>query len=368
MTHNPEIEQKPSEREQIGQTISTKPHYNFQAGKPTPGEKLFDTSLYLGLGYAVNLAGSIALTEFMLHGKGKTAIWDPTEKILVNGFKKMGLSHETALSSSKVTQEFTWLTSGGTILMIPIKLIEDRKSKLVYLLNRTFFPNTIAEDDPYRTLSSSQILNGKFDENCLPQPEKEQPKNSWLNTGLRRLLGFGLVVGFGNAVNMTYGKERYENNFSNLINNSVKASGSKKLAKAFEEPRTQRFALWTIVDGINTIITSATTYLTNGAKTETEEEKRDKLNIPAHPSDCLPAVAAARSETHAEPVPEQEPKTMMTPTSVQMNGFSKQVERAFEPHEHHKKHHHDALKLSDEHGYAHAIKQHQASDSASLSV
>lgn len=257
------------------------PKYNFAAGKKTPGEKLFDYTLYGGIGYFLNLGLSLIITEAMLFGKGKP-MWEASDRTMTKLLSNM-MNAKSASKASNITQKYFWLTSGGTALMIPIKVAEDNKSKITYLLNRTYFPHTISKDDPYKAYSVAQILSSDFDENLLPQPVLEQPKNSWLNTIMRRVFAVGLVTGWGNLTDKIVGNDNIENWSYDAISKTMRGTSGASAEKLIKNPRFERYAKWTIIDGINTMITSLAIYFTSGAGEKKEEEPTPMIKtIPTH--------------------------------------------------------------------------------------
>lgn len=243
------------------------PKYQVAEDQKTFGEKFYDVMNYGVVGYGVNLGLSVAITEFMLHGGGKPA-WDASDRL---GKKVFGtfMSAEKAATTSAVTQKYFWLTSGGTVLMAPLLWAENRKTKLTYLANRQWAPQTIAEDDPNKYKTASEILSKNFNENNLPQPVEIIPKHGILNALWRRGLGIALVTGWGNVLHNTVGESFIEDKGLKMI-----AKGSENLGKTLEKEPLNRWARWTIADAVNTVITSGAIFFTRGGSDHKEEQAK----------------------------------------------------------------------------------------------
>lgn len=105
----------------------------------SPGKALFDVSTYGGINYLVNGAISVALAYYArekvgsLLNRGFEGTTRFVEKGL-SGFKDATWAAEKAETVSK----FTWLGSGGFIVLLPIKWIEDRKPELVRQADKMF--------------------------------------------------------------------------------------------------------------------------------------------------------------------------------------------------------------------------------------
>src|SRR5689334_2170656 len=112
--------------------------------KPTKGEKWFDWITYWGINYFGNLAISVALADFFLsHRKGKVV-----SEFFGRQFNKVFNPHYAEQATKTLL-----LPLGGHITMIPVKLLEDRKKRWTYWLNKTFFPDEYKNQVPLKPLS-----------------------------------------------------------------------------------------------------------------------------------------------------------------------------------------------------------------------
>lgn len=262
------------------------PTYQVAEGEKTPGEKMYDFHNYITVGYAINLALSVAITEFFKEGAGKPILKN-VENVLSDQMIKF-MNPQSAKNVSETTAKYFLLTSGGTMLMAPVLWAENNKSKLVYLLNRKYAPQTIATDDPYKDVSAGQILSKNFDEDCLAQPLHEQPKHGLINGLWRRSLSVATVVAWGNLVNKVAGEEFFENKGLEAIKKAESLPGMKAVNRSIENnAKINRWTRWTISDIVNTAITTSVIWLTNGVKKGGAEEHPNELEAPS-PADCLP--------------------------------------------------------------------------------
>ena len=273
--------------------------YNVSEGERTFGERFYDVMNYGVIGYGANLVLSVAMVELMKQGAGRPW-WDGTDRFATKQFSKF-MTPERAKAASAVTQKYFWLTSSGHMLMAPMLWAENRKSKLVYLANRTWSPQQIAADDPNKDKSASEILSSKFDENLLPQPVEKQPKQGVLNATWRRVLGMMLVIGWGNVLENSVGETYLEDKGLKLIDKGTKAIGAKRTQKFFQTDPYRRWTSLTIADAINTLITSATIYMTNGGKVKKKKQAEQMAEEAPTATQAETTLVSAPAEHSHEP-------------------------------------------------------------------
>lgn len=277
--------------------------YNVAKGEKTKGEKIYDFNNYFTVGSVINLALSVAITEHFMHGKGKPT-YEAVGKHLTKFFSNFTHNAAAAETISHITTKYSLLTTGGSALMLPMLWAENNKSKLTYLANRQFAPETIATDDPNKDTAASTILSSKFDENQLPQPVEEQTKHGVINGTWRRLLSVALVIGWGNLLSRTPAGEAV---FEKAGLKGLKEAESLPLAgdviKKFNHvvetnPKANRWTRWTITDIVNTAITTGSIWLTRGGgKSEAQLPADYTMARADNPSGQLHA-------EHAAPNPE----------------------------------------------------------------
>lgn len=142
----------------------------------TAGEKRFDSRAYMGLGYIANVLlslGAVYFIERMRPGQ-QTMNW------LMKGADKMpnAISGAARFLASK-----TFFLTGGFAVLVPIKMMEDKKYEMVKKWNREIYGD--------RADTDQQILQSE-------QEIKEAPKQGWasiLGSRVLSLIPFYLTVG-----------------------------------------------------------------------------------------------------------------------------------------------------------------------------
>lgn len=272
---------------------------SFSQNNPSPepqkmskGEKVFNWSVYSGLNYWVNLISSVAIADYFINpkssGSAKLNSWiSKSTKALTN----MGVELKKAHHNSKIGIETFVLTSGGLILLAPLKWLEDHKRETVHKLNKKF--GTSEKDADGRELTPDEIYI-----------EQEQPKQSWGNVILRRIAGTAAVVVSGLALDrfaqdkktilpeenydlgfakvkydakILGGKERVTNEIFGAIDKTKESLTGKKF------PHNGVVSRWTklaILDSVFTVITAVTMKVTNGAKKGKMPKEKDNTDHP----------------------------------------------------------------------------------------
>lgn len=157
--------------------------------KKTKGEKLFDGFLYGGIGYFANFVFSVLAGHAFLKGKWQKG-FEVSEQTFNKGFQKV-FPEEWAKKISMESARILCLGAGGHLVMIPIKMLEDRKKRVVYWLNSKFFPNEYGGQVALKP--ASQMRDDE-----LPEVVEQPSKMSWGKTAIRRLAIY-LGIGFGLA-------------------------------------------------------------------------------------------------------------------------------------------------------------------------
>jgi hypothetical protein len=226
--------------------------------------------VYTGINYWVNLGISLVMVDLFRHGsqkgnydKGVAGIAKALETATPLGKKNAKWVANIALGT------FT-LNSGGNLLVVPIKIAEDNKRKIVHWLNDKLGVDQTGEDG--KKLTPEQI-----------HIEEELPHHSWGKVIWRRVQGFlttttvGLTLDHfgarkldkpitvdGELVTHQQGQDRFSENVVNGAKWALKyVPGGTKFAN---NPTAQRYMFNAALDSVYTYITSWIMRATNGAK------------------------------------------------------------------------------------------------------
>lgn len=233
------------------------------------GEKAYNWIVYSGVNYWINLGSSIVIADYFCNLKGKDLINKGADK-LAKAFSSNAAGQHKIFHNSQTALKTLSLLSGGWLLIIPMKIMEDNKRPMVHWLNKKM--GVEQRDADGKELTSDQIYI-----------ECEQPHHSWFNTILRRTAATAAVVGTGHVVNAAFrdreksktytgqddphgGKAVVEKFVVDNVNKAMK-SGYIPGGKAFtESPTAQRYLGLAALDTVFTKITAVIMRATNGSK------------------------------------------------------------------------------------------------------
>lgn len=153
------------------------------------GEKVYNWVVYSGINYWVNLISSIMMADFLISGKGKKPMGWLVGKT-AEALAATGMNMKSAYRNSKTTMETLTLLSGGTLLLVPMKYLEDHKRSVVHWLNDKMGVDQTAPDGHKETQDEIYI-------------ECEQPKQSWWSAIKRRLYAIVAVAATGQVIEHT---------------------------------------------------------------------------------------------------------------------------------------------------------------------
>jgi hypothetical protein len=232
--------------------------------KESVGEHAFNWFTYTGVGFLLNLGLSVAITDYFTHGKGKEALrW--LSKQTAHGIGSAATVAPTKLENA--TYGF-WKTnalmSGGHIVMAPIKLLEDNKSRVVHWINQK-----LGVDKPILKDGVEVPLSSLSDEE-LPPLYQDQPKQSWWNVIKRRAMGLALTSATGTMMGEKLQHKVEDTLTDKLFLPALQKSPSPALQNLASNDTFARYARLVSLDQFFTAITSAVTYLTNGSKKHEE--------------------------------------------------------------------------------------------------
>lgn len=243
------------------------------------GEKIFNWVTYKGLNYWTNLVSSIAISDYFQNGKGRQRL-DRWINRVAKGIDAAEIAHaSTVYKQSKVAVETATILSGGWLLLIPLKLMEDNKRPIVHWLNKCFGVEQKAADGHALTAQEIYI-------------ESEQPKQSWGRVLARRIFASGVVIAAGSTLDhlgadkgkmqdISYrfkgethhekipygGKERVSDFVVSKVNKGINTlTGGMARMGSNPHSRPQRWMKFAVLDTVFTAVTASIMYMTNGAR------------------------------------------------------------------------------------------------------
>ncbi len=98
-------------------------------------KRAFGTGTYFGLNYIVNTALSIAIT-YVFETRFKTKLFNAAQSMGQTISKTTGISERAAIQGSDFGLRAFFLTSGGNLLLVPIKWLEEHKNEMTYQASR----------------------------------------------------------------------------------------------------------------------------------------------------------------------------------------------------------------------------------------
>lgn len=284
------------------------------------GEKWYNRLVYQGLNYWVNLGLSLYITDLFVHGGGKldpSRLWQKDGgwfkakykngvRGIMNAFTGLLGGGENGRARAKRFGEiaigtFT-LNSGGNILLIPTKFLEDYKRPIVHWLNKYVFgEKQLAADGHEKTPDEIYI-------------KEEQPKQSWLRMITRRALGFavttstGLLIDWGlkqkldkpyrdeDGVLVKYkvGQDVFTEAAVGGVNYTLTAAGGSEI-----KGTPKRYLAYASLDWIYTVMTSWILHRTNGAHKKHMPKEIDGEVIPQAPAPYIPEKPAMPERKYA---------------------------------------------------------------------
>lgn len=236
----------------------------------TKGEKLFDFGLYTGLNYFMNLGLSVVIADAFLSGKGGMNRFFLNFRSKTNATFGKLMSEKAAKEWSDIAAKTATLPVGGHILMIPIKLLEDRKKRITYWINSKFFP----EEYERQGIAIKPLSQMSDDE--LPEVVECPPKVSWYSTFKRRMLSWGAVIATNSILDR--GVRIGDKSFNHFVEDH--ASNALGLRKGSQ---LDNYVRLTATDSYLTVITAFITRITNGSYFK----KKPVLNEISAPVDAL---------------------------------------------------------------------------------
>lgn len=209
------------------------------------GEVVFDRVVYTGIGFGVNEASSLWITDQFMYGKNMLEHSSPELRKMGSWFSKEGfervsegiaktfnLTEKIAKDGSKITPKarggnallMVTLISGGTLLLLPMKWLEDHKNYWVKKANHML--------DSWRSdkLSAAEI---EARDKEVEQKIACSPRQSWPSMLLGRTIAVGSSISTGTFVVGPEGNDKLMNWSEKAITGSIQPEGKKDAAHRY---------------------------------------------------------------------------------------------------------------------------------------
>ena len=244
------------------------------------GDRLFDTLVYTGLNNISTFVLTLGITYGLLHGFKKVGVG---KEAVNEHFKKASADLGAFLEKMKsgrgehapTIMLTTALGIGGTLMIVPIKFLEDRRTGIVGYFNKK--------------------LGDKTD----PSELKEAPKQSWGSLLLGRATAWLVVFASLTGAAKLLGSDKFAK-FEEGFAEHVVAKPLGKSVKTFGE-HTAQFRLGKIA-AIDVFATLAATILleTSSKLFARRREEKERLKAPSPETTvAMPRVAPIAQETSA---------------------------------------------------------------------
>lgn len=262
--------------------------------KKTKGEKLFDTALYGGISYGLGFIASVIGGHFFLKGSGRQ-FYNSTEKSLEKSIETIAPNYAKRLAHESM--RILALGAGGHLVMIPIKMLEDRKKRIVYWINTKFFPSGYGDHAPAKPLAELR-------DDELPTLVETPSEMSWGKTAARRMgIFFGIPLALAPFAKINSAVEsKVQQGLTKSLAVAAESTQSKTLAKLKDSKLAQEYIEMGAADLYLSAIAAFLVRMTNGAHgfLKSKKNKDDKTEItPA--SDAMPAEQTAQGKATLPP-------------------------------------------------------------------
>lgn len=202
------------------------------------GEKIFDRGVYTGIGFGVNEGLSLYLADEFEHGWGKKWFEKAANWLFEKGYFKDGIKNGAKVSGKANAANMLMtlgLLSGGTLLVWPMKWLEDRKAWWVKKINHKMDDGKLsAEDVAKRDAEVDHAIA------C-------EPKQTWTSLIPARFLAMSSTTLFGTFIMKDAGNQKVKQWSKDTLTNTANAVGATSLAK------TERFGRYAGLTGVETI-------------------------------------------------------------------------------------------------------------------
>jgi len=192
-----------------------KPHH-----KPTAGETAFNRTVYTGIGFGVNEVSAILIADEFQHRSGKK-LFESISEWMVKTFKytdtiKNGVTMPANKNAASMLMWASLLIS-GTLLVYPMKKLEDHKSYWVKKANHFF-------DWMQGTKMAPEEVEKRDTE--VEQAIACEAKQTWPSLLIGRGIAMLTAIGLGKLIGAS-GSEKMMNASERFFTGSVQAEGMK---------------------------------------------------------------------------------------------------------------------------------------------
>ena len=224
------------------------PHDHTDTEIQSFGEKLFNIGTYKGIGVVANVALSLSIANAFEYGKGKELFKKLATKIAPSYAKIRGVSHERSVQFSQFFLKTAALTTGGILLLWPIKKLEDHKPEIVKWM-----------DDKHNANRTPTNTDLAIQEAAHKRLEMDA-KPSWGNIILGRALGMAAV--FGTVFALAGRDEKTVDTITNKAAETLKELPSPTLNKIGKSKRFNPLFNLSITEFYQSVIAEETLYFT----------------------------------------------------------------------------------------------------------
>lgn len=156
MSDAPQLPQPP----QTPQPSQKPPQDGGAVHRGSTGERLFDLGVYGGLGYLANAAVSLAITRYAVQKKGTRLFrfGQHTQARFEQLFERFISDPQQIQQWGRLSNDVLFLGSGGWLMVLPMKWLEDHKPELVQRIDETLGtgPQTQQERDAQQAYFDNQ--------------------------------------------------------------------------------------------------------------------------------------------------------------------------------------------------------------------
>ena len=227
-------------------------HYNPPLGMDckrikTPAEKIFDFATYGGIGWVGNAALSTSLAYFMKYTKAGKPLYDKMVKGVAN---TLSPGNPKFLDSVNKNAEVAALIVGGTSLMLPVKMLEDNKSKVVRAIDKVIV-------GAKSLIGIRETQEEKLEKDAAFELLAQEPKQSWYSILRARFVGLAAVYATLNLVGPAR-NEKIENAVANAVNESFTKS---EATKHFDQDKVRKVSKLATLDVLYSMVAAAGLYI-----------------------------------------------------------------------------------------------------------
>jgi hypothetical protein len=280
--------------------------------KKTAGEIFFDRTVYTGIGFGLNEVISLIFADKFQYGSGKIIGKQGFEKASdwiakTFKFKPKIKNGQTISAKTSAGNSLLWisLTSGGFILLLPMKWLEDHKAGVVKWMNHVA--------DKFGGTQTQEQIAARDAE--VEQTIACEPKQSWGSLLKGRFIAIAASIGLGTLL----GEARSE---------SIKQTSDKILSGAAEKIGMQKalksdvFHRYTRLIGVETVSCATSSMVLEIASKFFAKKKQPKGSAPsAQEGDNVTALPQGEKSQYSQSVAKGE-----KPARRLKNGYRSQLE------------------------------------------